>query len=280
MDPDPWQIASLRSTSDKMLFLCSRQSGKSLTAGAIAVQTALLMPDSLTLVMSPTERQSGELFTDKIKRIYNGLGRPIGAAKETALTLTLENGARIISLPGEESTVRGYSGAALIIIDEASKVPDQLYKTVSPIVAVSNGRLIAMSTPFGKRGWFYERWIRNGGIPGPPGTYDPSPIEKASNGSKSSNKNGTGGEGSENEEESSNLLGTIGGQPDDWERILVTADQCPRITRNFLEEERISLGERWWLQEYFCSFQDTVGAVFSERDIQSMLNTEVKPLFL
>src|SRR5262245_11296161 len=60
MTPDPWQTALLRSGAERLLLLCSRQAGKSQTAAALALQTALLMPASLTLLLSPTLRQSGE----------------------------------------------------------------------------------------------------------------------------------------------------------------------------------------------------------------------------
>jgi hypothetical protein len=44
----------------------------------------------------------------------------------------------------------------LVIVDEAARVPDDLYRAVRPMLAVSQGRLIALSTPFGQRGWFYD----------------------------------------------------------------------------------------------------------------------------
>jgi hypothetical protein len=74
------------------------------------------------------------------------------------LKLELENGSRIISLPGQETTIRGYAGVSLLIVDEASRVKDDLYYSIRPMLAVSNGRLIALSTPFGTRGWWYEAW--------------------------------------------------------------------------------------------------------------------------
>lgn len=46
---------------------------------------------------------------------------------ESALRLELQNGSRIISLPGKEQTVRGFSGVRLLAIDEAARVPDELY---------------------------------------------------------------------------------------------------------------------------------------------------------
>lgn len=82
---------------------------------------------------------------------------------ESALRLELrsptgETGSRIISLPGKEQTIRGYSGVDLLVVDEAARVSDDLYYSVRPMLAVSGGRLIALSTPFGTRGWWYEAW--------------------------------------------------------------------------------------------------------------------------
>jgi len=62
-----------------------------LTAAALAVHTALLQPGSLTLLLSPTQRQSGELFRDKVCRLYNDLGRPMRSTQESQLSLQLEN---------------------------------------------------------------------------------------------------------------------------------------------------------------------------------------------
>jgi len=157
IEPDPWQCDVLRSAASGQLLNASRQSGKSTTVALLNVHTALYQPGSLCLMLSPSLRQSGELFK-KAVGIYRDLGRPVSAESETALTLTLENGSRIISLPGQEGTVRGYSGVRLLSIDEASRVPDPLYMAVRPMLAVSGGHLLAMSTPFGTRGWWYDAW--------------------------------------------------------------------------------------------------------------------------
>ncbi|MBA2595826.1 MAG: terminase, partial [Chloroflexia bacterium] len=157
IDPDPWQQDVLQSRSRRVLLNCCRQSGKSTITAIVAVDTALSVPRSLVLLVSPTLRQSGELFR-KALAVYRAADRPIPADAETALSLSLSNGSRIVSLPGKEATVRGYSGAALIAIDEASRVPNDLYLSLRPMLAVSGGRLIALSTPFGTRGWWYEAW--------------------------------------------------------------------------------------------------------------------------
>jgi hypothetical protein len=226
LTPDPWQQQVLTSPMAQMLLLCTRQAGKSTVAAALAVRAALLQPGALVLVLSPSLRQSGELFR-KVLAHFNALGRPVPVQGESALRIEFGNGSRVVSLPGDEGTIRGFSGVNLLIIDEAARVMDDLYFAVRPMLAVSRGRLIALSTPFGQRGWFYEAWQST----------------------------------------------------EEWERVRVTATECPRITEEFLAAERRTLGERWFRQEYLCSFEDTIDAVFAAEDIRAALSDDVKPLF-
>ncbi len=157
MTPDEWQIDALRAPSDRLLLNCCRQAGKSTVAALLAVHTAVYEPGSLVLLLSPGQRQSQELYR-KALNVYRTIGRPVAAEAENALSLTLESGSRIISLPGTEATIRGYSGVRLLVVDEAARVPDELYASVRPMLAVSGGRLMAMSTPFGQRGWWHSAW--------------------------------------------------------------------------------------------------------------------------
>ena len=69
---------------------------------------------------------------------------------------------RVVGLPGNEATVRGFSAVSLLLIDEASRVPDELYHALRPMLAVSDGGLWLMRTPHGKAGFFYEEWERGG----------------------------------------------------------------------------------------------------------------------
>lgn len=156
--PDPWQKDLLSTNADRILMGITRQGGKSLTAAALALSHALIYPDSLILLVSRALRQSGELFRDKLLRLYRGIGQPVPPAALTALTLTLANGSRILSLPGDGDTIVGFSSVAMLVIDEAARVPDDLYRMVRPMLAVSRGKLVALSTPYGKRGFFYEEW--------------------------------------------------------------------------------------------------------------------------
>lgn len=154
---DPWQRRLLRSTAPRILMNISRQAGKSTMGGVLALHTALYEPGALVLMVSPTQRQSGELFR-KALAVYRALGRPVSAESESALQLELENGSRMVALPGKEGSIRSFSGVRLLLIDEASRVPDDLYYSIRPMLAVSGGRLVTLSTPFGNRGWWYAAW--------------------------------------------------------------------------------------------------------------------------
>lgn len=226
VEPDPWQKNLLHSGSDRVLLNCSRQSGKSTMSALIALHKALYHPKSLILCLAPALRQSQELFS-KIGSFYRDLGRPVPPQAERRLGLELENGSRILTLPGSEKTVRGFSGTSLLIVDEAARVEDGLYYAVRPMLAVSGGTLMMLSTPFGKRGAFFKEWTEGVG----------------------------------------------------WERYEVPAHKCPRISEEFLEEERKALGPWWYAQEYECRFMETHDSVFGFEAVQGAMSDEVKPLF-
>jgi hypothetical protein len=223
---DPWQAALMRSTAPRVLLLCARQTGKSTVSGLIALATAVLQPGALVLLVSPSQRQSGELFRVVLRNLHALPGAPTITA-ESALRLELANASRIVALPGDERTIRGFAGAALVVLDEASRIEDELIAAVRPMLATSQGRLIALSTPFGKRGFFFEAWHG-----------DPS-----------------------------------------WHRVKIAASDCPRISKEFLEEELRELGAQRFSEEYQLEFLDSSEAVFPTGIIDQAFSTEVKPLW-
>ncbi|MDR7029820.1 terminase large subunit domain-containing protein [Rhizobium rosettiformans] len=156
--PDPWQRRFLRSTVSRLLLLCARQTGKSTTTAALAAHCALYEPGALILLLSPSQQQSRELFR-KVTEFVRGLAN-LDLEAESASRIEFPNGSRIVCLSGNPLTVRGFSAPRLIIIDEAAFIDDELAHSVTPMLA-GGGRLIAMSTPNGRRGWFYENWISN-----------------------------------------------------------------------------------------------------------------------
>ena len=111
------------------------------------------------------------------------------------MSIQFPNGSRLVGLPGSEATVRGFSAVTLMMVDEAARVADDLYLAVRPMLLVSKGSLWLMSTPWGRRGFFYNTWTKGG---------------------------------------------------PEWEKVRVTAEECPRIDRALLEQERAVYGERWF----------------------------------
>jgi hypothetical protein len=224
--PDPKQELLLRGRMRRGLLNCSRQWGKSTITAAMAVHRAYTRPESLVVVLSPSARQSAE-FLRKAGGFARRLGIRARGDGDNEISLRFPGGSRIVGLPGNEDTVRGFSAVSLMLIDEAARVSDDLYKAVSPMLAVGDGDLWLMSTPFGQRGFFYEEWA-NGG--------------------------------------------------DRWERLSVPASECARIAPQFLEEQRKSMGDRWFRQEFCCEFMDTEGSLFDSELIRKAINYDIKPL--
>jgi hypothetical protein len=90
--------------------------------------------------------------------LYHRLDIAPKVVAESALRVEFDNGARIISLPGASGTIRGYSSVRLLLLDEAARIEPELIQAVMPMLAISGGSLIAMSTPFGMNNWFAETW--------------------------------------------------------------------------------------------------------------------------
>jgi hypothetical protein len=222
-EPDAWQVNVMQSEASRHLILCNRQAGKSTTVGAKACSGMLYDP-GLYLVIAPTLRQSRELFK-KITGVYRNLDDVPRIRRDNATEMEIENGSQLIALPGDDDgVIRGYSAPRAVIIDEASRVSDEVYAALRPMLAVSGGKLIALTTPYGRRGWFYEAWEYQKG----------------------------------------------------WERTTITAKDCPRITPEFLEEERDKMGEWRFRQEYLCEFVDTEEAFFSSELADAMMSPELE----
>jgi hypothetical protein len=66
---------------------------------------------------------------------------------------------------------------------------------------------------------------------------------------------------------------------DGWDRVKVTARDCPRISSAFLEEEHRTLGDLFFRSEYLCEFTDTVEQVFDSAMVDAAISPLVRPLF-
>ena len=162
IEPDSWQESFLRSESPRIILNCSRQSGKSSTAAILALWEAIYKPRSVILLDSPSLRQSQELM-GKFSEYLSSLDESVKLDSDTKLSVRFANGSRVLALPGSEKTIRGISAVTLLILDEAAAIPDELYGAVRPMLAVSKGRLVLMSTPRGEQGFFYDTWAKSKG---------------------------------------------------------------------------------------------------------------------
>jgi hypothetical protein len=189
------------------------------------VHETIYQPGSLVLMLAPSQRQSSELLR-KARSLLEAAAPSLTLKSDSADTFELANGSRIVSLPARQDTIRGYSSPALVIFDEAAWVDDGLYLAARPMLAVSGGRLLALSTPNGQRGWFYRAWTEGKG----------------------------------------------------WHKTTIPASQCPRISVEFLAEERRSMTAAQFASEYECEFTDAVDSVFFYADIRATLDPDVAPL--
>src|SRR5260370_1269902 len=160
LEPDPWQIDVLEGNYQRLLLNCCRQAGKSTVVAMLALVEAVWEPGTNILLVSRTHRQSMELLRIVV-HFFRSMNRPL-LERQTTEELELANKSRIVSLPCREETIRGYSNIHMLVIDEAARVPDDLYRASRPMLAVSNGRMICLSTPYGKRGFFYDAWDKGG----------------------------------------------------------------------------------------------------------------------
>lgn len=216
--PDPWQAQVLRSKSRRIILCCCRQSGKSTTIAIRVAHRAIYRPNWLALCIAPSFRQSSLLFEKIADNIKKNPAAP-ARLEDNKTQLELANGSRVITLPDNPDTIRGFTPNE-VLVDEAAWVSDETFAALRPMLIVSGGELALLSTPYGKRGEFYETWER-------------------------------------------------GGQ--DWERLQVKADDCPRISAHELERERREMPAWLFRQEYGCEFVETLDSVFTHDQVQGVL---------
>jgi hypothetical protein len=217
---DAWQREVLLSSAPRLLLNATRQSGKSTAAALKAAWTVL--QGGLAVVVSPSLRQSGYLFRKLTRHL---VASRAAFRLETLTEVELVSGGLAVSLPGDRpAMLRGLSlrhegGPAVLIVDEASRVRDELWATVSPMLAAAPAaQQILLSTPAGASGEFHRAWSSD----------------------------------------------------EDWERVQITADQCPRISAEHLAAERIRLGDARYQQEYFGAFVSAPGSVFDAEVLAHM----------
>ena len=144
---DSWKCDVLLSAAPRLLLNATRQSGKSTVAALKAAWTVL--QGGLAVVVSPSLRQSGFLFRKLARHL---VASEASFRRETMTEVELASGGLAVSLPGDRpAMLRGLSlrheGPAVLIVDEASRVRDELWATISPMLAAAPPRSRSCSRP-------------------------------------------------------------------------------------------------------------------------------------
>jgi hypothetical protein len=155
--PTAWQERFLRAPRGaSILALTARQVGKTTSAAWGIAHSMLFMPGSLSVIACPAQRQSAEA----VRRVREAMVK--AAAKfvsENVYGLELENGSRVLALPGSDDSIRGLTVDGWIIADEAARLNPDLIAALRPMRARRpQTRLAMLSTAWSRTDPFWTAW--------------------------------------------------------------------------------------------------------------------------
>lgn len=163
----PYQQRAIKGFSEKKfsIWLSSRQIGKSTAVSVWSLLRALEIHNHKVICLSSSAAQSKELM-EKIKINCEAMKR-IGSeihesffedTKITQLEIVFNNKSRIIGLPANARTARGYSGD--VVLDEFAFHEDnkKIWQAMYPSITAGDYHVVTTSTAQGKNDWFYHLW--------------------------------------------------------------------------------------------------------------------------
>jgi hypothetical protein len=155
---DEWQKEILRTKGN--IVLCSgRQTGKSVITSILAAEYARDNDDSSIIIVSITEDQAELMIMKILNYLEENYKSEIAKGKKKPLKhqITLKNGSVIRCRPvgNTGAAIRGFTGN-MLIADEAAFMPEDVWAAAKPTLLTTAGRIILVSTPHGKQGYFYE----------------------------------------------------------------------------------------------------------------------------
>ena len=260
LDPYPWQIFVINAikAGKKWIHITgARQAGKTFISAGMPAYVSK-NEKALSLIYAPSEEQAGfsiEYAKEFINRDSNYPVLKLNSVDH----IKLPNGSFIKSNTSSSKTKRGRSMPRLIIFDEAALTEDELFSTITPMLNKNpNCVVIAISTPYGKRGWFYSArkhpsWLR---------VEVRAPWDIVEN----------------------QFLVPAEPEAQYQARMLqqgIHSFYSPRHTdREFLENELTRHSALWFRQEYLCEFVEPDDQAFGYDEIDKAFgHQDVKPLF-
>jgi hypothetical protein len=158
MKLDPWQEEVMKCKGN-MVLRSGRQVGKSTVIGLKTAKYALENPEKLVMVISKTERQAGLLFAKILHNIHQINKGQIKKGKDrpTKHRISLKNGSIIHCLPAGDTGfgIMGFT-IDLLIADEAAFIPEEVWNSIIPALAITRGSIWLLSTPYLKEGYYYD----------------------------------------------------------------------------------------------------------------------------
>jgi Terminase large subunit, T4likevirus-type, N-terminal len=157
VEPTPWQAQFLRAPlGASILALTARQVGKTTTAAWGIAHHMLFTPGGLSVIACPAQRQSAEA----VRRVRDLLIK-VGAQFRTdnVYALELDNGSRVLALPGSDDSIRGLTVDGWIVADEAARLGDDQISALRPMRArCPQARFAMLSTAWSRTDPFWMAW--------------------------------------------------------------------------------------------------------------------------
>ena len=171
----PWQRKWVRDSARFKIGLWSRQTGKSFSTSCEAAEDSAAQPknsSNLWVCLSAGERQALE-WMEKAKKWAEALKITVDSYEEirdsanalmSRSEIRFANGARIIAIPANPDTARGYSGNLVLdefaIHEKPAEIWAAIYPSITnPLTGVKKLRIV--STPKGRGNEFADLWEHN-----------------------------------------------------------------------------------------------------------------------
>lgn len=220
---DDWQKDVLN-TDGNLCLRSGRQVGKSTVVSILAGKYASENSNKTVIIISAVERQAYLLFEKVLSYMEHEFPRLIKKGKDrpTKTRIKLNNGSVIYCLPTGLTGygIRGFT-IDLLIADEAAFIPEAVFTAITPALATRarhGARIILLSTPFGKQGYFYRCF-----------------------------------------------------NDDTFTKFHVSSEECPRIDKDFLAQEKERMTKLQYTQEYLGEFIDELRQFFPDELIKSCM---------
>lgn len=255
--PFEWQNEVLPDITNRwVMLLCARQSGKTHSVGGKCLHKAKHRHKSFCVVVAPSQDQS-KLVMRVVEELSLRDGDLPALKNDNEFNKRWVTGSEIKAFPGTERSVRGSSAPDIIIFDEGTRILDETYAAVTPMTTAAGTQVIACSTAFGRRGWFYRNWTN-------PKSYYHKVLVRIP------------------WDPVGDKLVDAMPEPEFkamWAEKGVAAYYSKRHVKWEVQRDLDDHGEQWIRQEYCCEFLEDELGLFRHEDIVAAFRNEQRDIF-